>query len=105
MRVLSTETLAWAIDPNDPNLAVVPLIEPVGRLASSYPSSWPNNIAGETPHSAMANELSSLVRAGSGREFISVHSEVGENGQCMILLKTPEVARARAMRCLRNEHA
>ena len=65
---LSTGKLPWPIDPNDTNLAMAPLIEPVGRLASSYPSSWPDNIAGETPHAAMANQISALVKADSGRQ-------------------------------------
>jgi hypothetical protein len=35
----------------------------------------------------MANQITALVRAATGRDFVSVHSEVGENGQCMIYLK------------------
>jgi lysophospholipase L1-like esterase len=84
---LSTDHLPWPIDPNDTNLAMVPLVEPIGRYSTNYPSSWPDNIAGETPHSAMANQITFLVRAASGRDFVGVHSEVGENGQCMISLK------------------
>jgi hypothetical protein len=84
---LSTIHLPWPIDPNDTNLTLVPLVEPIGRYSTNYPSSWPDNIAGETPHSAMANQISALVRSASGRDFIGVHSEVGENGQCMIYLK------------------
>jgi hypothetical protein len=84
---LSTGHLPWPIDPNDTHLTLVPLVEPIGRYSTNYPSSWPDNIAGETPHSAMANQITALVRAASGRDFIGVHSEVGENGQCMIYLK------------------
>jgi hypothetical protein len=84
---LSTANLPWPVDPDNTSLSMVPLVEPVGRYSMSYPSSWPQNIAGETPHSAMANEISALVKAASGRDFIGVHSEVGENGQCMIYLK------------------
>jgi len=84
---LSTGHLAWPVDPNNPNLSLVPLIEPVGRRAPSYPSSWPENIDGETPHSAMANEITALVRGNPGRDFISVHSAVGESGQGMVFLK------------------
>jgi hypothetical protein len=84
---LSTGKLPWPIDPNDAALSLAPLVEPVGRLSPSYPSSWPENIAGETPHSAMANQISALVKAASGRDFIGVHGEVGENGQCMTFLK------------------
>jgi lysophospholipase L1-like esterase len=56
-------------------------------MAPNYPSSWPENIDGETPHTAMANEISALVKANLGRDFVSVHSAVGEDGQGMVFLK------------------
>ena len=84
---LSTDHLPWPIDPDASTLALVPLVEPVGRLAPRYPSSWPENIDGETPHTAMANEISALVQADLGRDYVSVHSAVGEDGQGMIFLK------------------
>lgn len=84
---LATAKAPWPVDPNDPQLTLVPLVEPIGRMATNYPSSWPENIAGETPHTAMANQLSVLVRAAGGHDFVSVHSAVGENGQGMIYLK------------------
>ena len=84
---LSTGHLHWPIDPNDTNLTLAPLVEPVGRLAPNYPSAWPENIDGETPHSAMANEITALVRSNLGRDFVSVHVAVGEDGQGMIYLK------------------
>jgi hypothetical protein len=88
---LSTDHLPWPIDPNDTNLALVPLVEPVGRRAPNYPSSWPENITGETPHSAMANQLTALVKANFSRDFASIHSAVGEDGQGMIhIRKNPE---------------
>jgi len=84
---LSTGQLPWPVDPNDTNLSMVPLVEPIGRHSTSYPSSWPDNIAGETAHSAMGNQITALVRDALIRDFISVQGEVGENGQCMIYLK------------------
>lgn len=84
---LSTDHLAWPVDPNDTNLTLVPLVEPVGRLAPRYPSSWPENIDGETPHTAMANEITALVRAQQNRDFVTVHGAVGEDGQGMVFLK------------------
>ena len=84
---LSTGDLHWPVDPDDTNLTLVPLIEPIGRQAPRYPSSWPENIAGETPHSAMANELTALVMAAGGHDYVTVHSAVGENGQGMKFLK------------------
>ncbi len=85
---LSTDHLRWPINPGDTNLTLIPLVEPVGRLARwGPPSSWPVNIYGETPHSAMANEITALVRANANRDFVSVHCAVGEGGQGMIRLK------------------
>jgi hypothetical protein len=83
---LSTGALPWPVDPTDASLSLVPLVEPIGRLAPTYPSSWPTNIAGETPHAAMANQITSLVLAAGGAEHVSVHGEVGENGQCLTYL-------------------
>jgi hypothetical protein len=90
---LSTDHLPWPVDPNDTNLALVPLVEPVGRLAPTFPSSWPENIDGETPHSAMANEISALALAGLGRDYVTIHSAVGEDGQGMIFLRKNPVHR------------
>jgi len=84
---LSTDHLPWPIDPDDPAIRLVPLTEPIGRLSPAYPSSWPENIAGETPHTAMAGELTALVRARFKRDFVSIHAAVGENGQGMVFLK------------------
>jgi hypothetical protein len=83
---LSTGSLAWPVDPSDASLTLVPLVEPIGRLAPSYPSSWPTNIAGETPHAAMANQVTELARAGGAADYVGVHGEVGENGQCLSFL-------------------
>jgi hypothetical protein len=82
---LSTGTLAWPVDANDAKLTLVPLTEPVGRLARGYPSAWPENISGETMHSSMGNQMTVLARAGN-RDLVSVHGEFGENGQCMTYL-------------------
>jgi hypothetical protein len=84
---LSTGNLAWPVDPNASSLAMVPLIEPIGRNAPNYPSSWPTNISGETDHSCMGNQITALAQAASGKDFISVQGEFGENGQCMTFLK------------------
>ena len=90
---LSTDHLPWPVDPDNTNLALVPLVEPVGRLAPTYPSSWPENIDGETPHTAMANEISALAEADLGRDYVTVHSAVGEDGQGMVFLKKNAVQR------------
>jgi len=84
---LSTDHLPWPIDPNEPSLSLKPLTEPIGRRAPTYPCSWPENIDGETPHSAMASQITALVRTDLNRDFVSIHSAVGEDGQGMIFLK------------------
>jgi len=84
---LSTGSLTWPVDPNNSALTMVPLIEPVGRLAPNYPSSWPTNIAGETIHSCMGNQITALVQTKFNRGYISVQGNVGENGQCMTYLR------------------
>jgi hypothetical protein len=84
---LSTGELAWPIDANDARLQLVPLMEPIGRRERGYPSSWPDNISGETCHTTMASELTALVEAATGKDFVSVHEEVGESGQGMVFLR------------------
>jgi len=84
---LSTAKLPWPVDPNDPMLTMVPLTEPIGRPSTTYPSSWPTNIAGETPHASMADQITAMAMGADGRDYIGVHSEVGENGQGIVYLK------------------
>ena len=85
---MSTGSLPWPIDPDNSTLKMIPLVEPIGRMATSYPSSWPTNISkGETPHSAMGNQITSMFQAASGLDYISVQGCFGEDGQCMRYLK------------------
>jgi hypothetical protein len=84
---LSTGTAAWPVDPNDTTLSMVQLTEPIGRRAPTYPSSWPENIAGETMHSSMGNQITALVTQAASRDYVSVQGEFGENGQCYTYLR------------------
>jgi lysophospholipase L1-like esterase len=84
---LATGNLPWPVDPNAATLAMVPLTEPIGRPAPTYPSSWPTNISGETPHTSMGNQITALVLAASGADYVSVHGEFGENGQGITFLR------------------
>lgn len=80
-------------DPLSAELSLVPLVEMIRPRASTYPSAYPQNIYGETPHTAMASQISSLVRdrgrgaTGGGPDYVGVHSVVGENGQPMSMLR------------------
>jgi hypothetical protein len=61
---------------------MVPLVEPINALAAGYPSAYPHNIYGETPHTAMSNQISALKQTAGG-EYVTVHTVVGESGQGM----------------------
>jgi hypothetical protein len=74
-------------DVNDASLKMVPLIEPVHNYATGYPSPYPGNICGETHHSAMANQITSLVRSAFGKDYITAHTVVGESGQGIVALR------------------
>ncbi|MGC4070410.1 MAG: dockerin [Polyangiaceae bacterium] len=83
---LSTGTLPWPVDPANDTLALVPLTEPVGRQSTAYPSSWPTNIDGETAHTSMASQVTAMVQTANGGNYVGLHGEFGESGQCLTYL-------------------
>ncbi len=74
-------------DPTNAALSVVPLVEPLRAIATSYPSPYPANIYGETYHTAMADEITTLAMAGVAADFVTVQTEVGEAGQGISVLQ------------------
>ncbi len=75
-------------EPNNAAFSMVPLVEPIRPTATGYPSPYPGNIYGETPHSAMANQITFLVKSvAPNRDTITVHTVVGESGQGIVALK------------------
>ncbi|WP_437751756.1 dockerin [Sorangium sp. So ce1389] len=74
-------------DPASGALSLVPLVEPIRGFATTYPSAYPKNIYGETPHTAMADQISTLAQAGAGGDLVTVHTVVGESGQPMSILR------------------
>jgi hypothetical protein len=66
---------------NDPALSVAPLVETIRAEATGYPSAYPLNIYGETPHTAMADQISSFYKRDTGGDYVSIHTVVGESGQ------------------------
>lgn len=68
-------------------LKMVPLTEPIRPLASGYPSAYPRNLYGESFHTIMANQITWLVQRASGKDYITVHTVVGEAGQGMSAIK------------------
>jgi hypothetical protein len=74
-----------AVPPWDPaltTLSMVPLVEPVRPIVPGWPRPYPDNIFGETPHAAMANEITWQVKAAwPDRDYVTVHTIVGESAQ------------------------
>jgi len=68
-------------DPADPALSMAPLVEPI-RTPPSSTVGYPVNIHGETIHTAMGNQITSLYKRDvpSG-DLVTVHTVVGESGQ------------------------
>jgi hypothetical protein len=70
---------------------MIPLVEPIRNYAATYPGPYPGNIYGETPHTAMADQITSLVMGAAGSDYITVHTVVGESGQGMSCLNKTAV--------------
>lgn len=68
-------------------LSLVPLVEPIRPPDPSYPSAYPRNIDGESPHTAMADQITRLVMDAAGSDYVSVHTVVGESGMPMSVIK------------------
>src|SRR5882672_2064815 len=63
-------------DAGDPGLSIAALAEPIRPEATVFPSAYPFNIFGETPHPAMADQISALSRRGTGLDYVTVHMVV-----------------------------
>lgn len=72
-------------NPEDSSLEMVPLVEL--STATGYPGPYPGNLYGETPHTAMANQVSALARAQGRPDHVSVHTVAGESGQGMMVIR------------------
>ena len=68
-------------DPNNAALSMVPLVETLRAIATGYPSPYPRNIYGQSFHTAMGDEITTLVMAAQSRDYITAHTAVGEAGQ------------------------
>jgi hypothetical protein len=67
--------------------SMVPLVEPIRAPATTYPSAYPENIYGETPHTAMGNQVTALAKGGSATDYVTVHTVVGEAGQGITVIQ------------------
>ena len=61
--------VAPPFDPTAASLELVPLTEPIRPLANSYPSAYPANLYGESPHTAMADQLTALAMQEASRRL------------------------------------
>jgi hypothetical protein len=68
-------------DPTNASLSMVPLVEPLRPITTVYPSPYPANIYGETAHTAMADEITSLAIGAGATGTVTTQTEVGEAGQ------------------------
>ncbi|HTV21097.1 MAG TPA: dockerin [Polyangiaceae bacterium] len=71
---------------DDAALSLVPLVEPIRPLASGFPSAYPANMYGESPHTALGAELTALAKEDGLTDFVTVHTVVGESGQGMTVI-------------------
>lgn len=77
-------------------LSLVPLTEPVRPEVAGGGGTYPNNILGETPHTAMAHELSFDALRRAGVMFATAHIVVGESGRAMDYIRRGGIGRAYA---------
>jgi hypothetical protein len=80
-------TIAPPFDPTIASLELEPLTEPMRPFASGYPSAYPDNLYGETLHTAMANQLTAMAMAMAMHDHVSIPTVVGESGQPLTVIK------------------
>jgi hypothetical protein len=73
-------------DPNAAALSLVPLVEPIRPIDPGYPSAYPVNMDGESPHTAMSAEITAAAKQGGLSDFVTIHTVVGESGQPMSVI-------------------
>ena len=74
-------------DPANAALSMVPLVETLRTITTTYPSPYPRNIYGESFHTAMGDEITTLVMAAQSRDYVTTHTVVGEAGQPISILQ------------------
>jgi len=83
---LGARGMSWPIDPTDPELSLTPLEEPIRPIDTASSRPYPNNIYGETFHTAMATELTTLHQAAAGADLVTVHSVVGQGAASITVI-------------------
>ena len=83
LRLALNGTVVPPFNPNAPALSLVPFVEPIRPLATTFPSAYPANLYGETPHAAMAAQITQLARQAGAPDYVTAQTVVGESGQGM----------------------
>jgi hypothetical protein len=85
---LGARGMTWPIDATDPELALAALAEPIRPLdVTGFSQPYPNNIYGESFHTAMAAQLEAANRAAAGADLTTVHSVVGQGAASITVIR------------------
>jgi hypothetical protein len=79
-------TVVPPFNSNAPALSLVPFVEPIRPLATTFPSAYPANLYGETLHAAMAAQVTTLARQAGAPDYVTAQTVVGESGQGMSVI-------------------
>jgi len=85
---LGARGMSWPIDTADPELSLAPLAEPIRPLdMTGFSQPYPNNIYGESFHTAMGTQLSATSLMTVGSALTSVHSVVGQGAASITVIR------------------
>ena len=85
---LGARGMTWPIDAADPELSLAPLAEPIRPLdMTGFSQPYPNNIYGESFHTAMGAQLSATSLMTAGTDLTSVHSVVGQGAASITVIQ------------------
>lgn len=81
---LGAHETTWPLDPNDAELSIVPLVEPLRTpTATCCSQPYPTNIYGESYHTMMGSQLSWLSLRDLQKDLVTVHIEAGRSATSM----------------------
>jgi len=85
---LGARVTTWPIDPNDPELSLAPLAEPIRPInTTSYSAPYPINIYGETFHTVMGAQVGAQQMAADGSDLTTVHSVLGQGDSSITVIQ------------------
>ena len=85
---LGARGMTWPIDATDPELSLAPLAEPIRPLdTTGFSQPYPNNIYGESFHTAMAAQLGAAHQAAMAADLTTVHSVVGQGAASITVIR------------------